>query len=302
VPVLRRVLRVIGWLLLVAAVVIAIGAWRNWDTVQRVFLGGVKVYETVPPKLPADLPRPAILVFSKTNAFRHEEAIPAAAQMFEALAKEKGWGVFQTENGAAFTPEILARFDVVVFSNTSGDVFTPEQRAAFKAFVESGGGYLGIHAAGDNSHEAWEWYVEQVIGTRFIGHPMSPQFQSATVRIENRENPVMQGFGPVWQHTDEWYSFDKPPRQDGITVLATLDESTYNPGSFFGTSLAMGKDHPVIWTRCVGQGRAIYAAPGHTAATYAEPVYRQFIVGALGWLLAKDANGCAVPATGAAKP
>ena len=78
----RKVLKIIGLIVLAGLVVLAIGAWRNWDTVQRVFLGGVKVYETVPPQVPTDLPRPAILVFSKTNAFRHEEAIPAANALF----------------------------------------------------------------------------------------------------------------------------------------------------------------------------------------------------------------------------
>ena len=78
------------------------------------------------PRCPPICKRPAILVFSKTNAFRHEEAIPAGKALFAKLAKDKGWGHFQTENGAAFTPEILARFDAVVFNNASGDVFTPD--------------------------------------------------------------------------------------------------------------------------------------------------------------------------------
>ncbi len=169
IDVLRRVLKFLMWLVLAALVVLAIQVARNWDTVQRVFLGGLKVYETTPPALPANLPHPAILVFSKTNAFRHEEAIPAGNALFQQIAKDKGWGYFQTENGATFSPELLAKFDMVVFNNTSGDVFTPQQRAAFKAFVENGGGYLGVHAAGDNSHKAWGWYMTDVIGTEFIG-------------------------------------------------------------------------------------------------------------------------------------
>lgn len=288
----RKILKIVGVLLLVLLVVFAIGLWRNWDTVQRVFLGGMKVYETKPPKLPADFKRPAILVFSKTNAFRHEEAIPAANALFDSLAAEQGWGVFKTENGAAFSPEILARFDAVVFSNTSGDVFTPDQRAAFKAFVENGGGWVGIHAAGDNSHADWAWYMDKVIGTTFTGHPMDPQFQEAAVRIEDRTSPATRDLPAEWRRTDEWYSFDKSPRKPGISVLATLDETTYKPGSFFGTELAMGKDHPIVWARCVGKGRAIYSALGHTAATYAEPTYRQHLKGALNWALKLDGTGC----------
>ena len=56
-----------------------------------------------------------------------------------------------------------------------------------------------------------------------------------------------------------------------IHVLATLDESTYSPKGMFGQELAMGKDHPIAWSHCVGKGRAFYAAPGHLPAVYAVP-------------------------------
>jgi len=285
----RAVLIVVGLLL----AWFAISLFRNWDTVQRVFLGGVKVYETEAPALPADIARPAILVFSKTNAFRHEEAIPVANALFEQMAADNGWGYFQTENGAAFSPEILARFDAVVFNNVSGDVFTSDQRAAFQSFVEAGGGYVGIHAAGDNSHEAWGWYMTDIIGTTFTGHPMDPQFQQATVRIEDRTHPATDHLQPEWVRTDEWYSFDRSPRDvPGVNVLATLDERTYDPGSFFGTELAMGADHPIIWWRCAGKGRVLYSALGHTAESYAEAEYVALLQDAIGWSMKLQGEAC----------
>lgn len=293
----RTVVRVILGALLAVVVLFAILTARNWETIQRVFLGGVKVYETRPPALPAEIKRPAILVFSKTNGFRHEEAIPAANAMFKDLALQNGWGYFQTENGAAFSPAILARFDAVVFNNASGDVFTPEQREAFKSFIENGGGWLGIHAAGDNSHEAWPWYVQSIIGTKFTGHPMDPQFQKATMRIEDRQHPATLHLGPTLERTDEWYSFDKSPRGvPGVHVLATLDESTYVQKGPFGQELSMGKDHPIAWWRCVGKGRALYSAGGHTASSFSEPAYRQMLAGALRWTLKLEGEGCS-PAT-----
>lgn len=289
----RTVLRAILWILLAVLVLFAISVARNWDTIQRVFLGGVKVYETTPPVLPADIRRPAILVFSKTNGFRHKEAIPAANAMFKRLAEQSGWGYFQTESGAAFSPAILARFDAVVFNNTSGDVFTPEQRKAFKSFIENGGGWLGIHAAGDSSHKAWSWYVQNLIGTNFIGHPMDPQFQKAKMRIEDRDHPATRHLGPTLERTDEWYSFEMSPRGHGIHVLATLDEGSYVQKGPFGKDLSMGKDHPITWWRCVGKGRALYSAGGHTASSFSEPAYRQLLTGALRWTLRLDGEGCA---------
>lgn len=300
---IRKILKIVLVLILAGAALIAFNAWRNWDTIQRVFLGGLKVYETTPPALPKDIARPAILVFSKTNGFRHEEAIPAGNAMLQKLAADNGWGYFQTENGATFSPEILARFDAVVFNNTSGDVFTPDQRKAFQAFLENGGGWVGIHAAGDNSHEAWPWYVDKVIGTRFTGHPMDPQFQQATMRIEDRAHPSTRHLGETLARTDEWYSFDKSPRAPGINVLATLDEKTYVQKGPFGQELSMGSDHPIAWWRCVGKGRALYSAGGHTASSFSEPGFAGHIAGAVRWALKLDGTGCesyAAPAADAA--
>lgn len=289
---LRKILKVVMWLLLALVAFIAFNTWRNWDTIQRVFLGGLKVYETTPPALPANIARPAILVFSKTNGFRHEEAIPAGNAMLRKLAADNGWGYFQTENGATFSPAILARFDAVIFNNTSGDVFTPDQRAAFKGFVESGGGWVGIHAAGDNSHEAWPWYVDNVIGTHFTGHPLNPQFQDATMHVEDRSHPATHHLGPTLVRNDEWYSFDKSPRREGVHILATLDEKTYVQKGPFGQELSMGADHPIAWWRCLGKGRALYTAGGHTAASFSEPAYSGLIAGAVRWALKLEGEGC----------
>ncbi|WP_054106461.1 ThuA domain-containing protein [Novosphingobium sp. AAP83] len=291
---MRKIIKIVLWISLALAAILAFNAWRNWDTIHRVMLGGLKVYETAPPALPAQINRPAILVFSKTNGFRHEEAIPAGNVLFAKLAKDNGWGHFQTENGATFSPAILARFDAVIFNNTSGDVFTPAQRAAFKAFLENGGGYVGIHAAGDNSHDAWGWYVDTVIGTHFIGHPMDPQFQKATMRIEERSHPATRNLPASIERTDEWYSFDKSPRRPGITVLATLDEKTYVQKGVFGQELAMGTDHPIAWWRCVGKGRALYSAGGHTAASFNEPEMTALLTGAVRWALKLEGDSCSL--------
>ena len=289
----RKIVKVILILLALLLVVIGVQAFRHRDLIQRVFLGGVKVYETVPPQVPADLPRPAILVFSKTNAFRHEEAIPAANALFAGIARKNGWGYFQTENGATFTPDILARFDAVVFNNVSGDVFTPDQRKAFEAFITNGGGYVGIHAAGDNSHEAWDWYASQLIGARFTMHTMQPQFQEARVQLEDLSHPALAGLpSPGWKRTEEWYSFESSPRKKGYGVLMTVDERSYNPVGMFGKDLRMGSDHPVIWWHCMGRGRVLYSALGHRAEAFAEPEYSVLLANAVRWAARRSGNQC----------
>jgi uncharacterized protein len=301
---MRRAFRWIGRGLLVLVLLAGILIFWQWDLFQRLFLGGVKIYETTPPVLPVDIKRPAVLVFSKTNGFRHAESIAAANTLLKNLAAKNGWGYFQTENGATFSPALLARFDSVVFNNVSGDVFTPEQRAAFKAHVENGAGFVGIHGSGGDFSYKWDWYVNDLIGAQFIGHIMDPQFQDAKVVFENRTHPAVKDLPESITRKDEWYSFDKSVRAKGFTVLGTLDEKSYSPKGMWGQELAMG-DHPIIWSHCIGKGRALYSAMGHLPEAYAEPAHQTFLTGAIKWSLRLDGEGCdtqPAPPVKAAKP
>jgi type 1 glutamine amidotransferase len=293
----RTIKRILLWGLLALFLAFAVSVALNWDKIQRSLLGGLHVYETKPPILPAELKRPAILVFSKTNGFRHEEAIPAANALFSQIARDNDWGYFQTENGASFDPAILSRFDAVVFNNVSGDVFAPNQRQALKDFIENGGGFVGVHGAGGDFSYEWRWYVDQLIGAQFKGHPLGPQFQRATVRVEDRSHPATQALPETWQRVDEWYSFDRSPRRPGYHVLLTLDEKSYANHKMMGKDLSMGADHPLAWWHCTGKGRVFYSAMGHKAAAYREPEYRTMLLGALNWAL--HGKECATPTAAA---
>ncbi|MFT6052444.1 MAG: type 1 glutamine amidotransferase [Halioglobus sp.] len=232
----------------------------------------------------------SVLVFSKTNSFRHVEGIEAGVVALNEIAANRGWGAFHTENGAVFNAESLALFDVVVFLHPTGDMLSEAQEQEFETWLSQGGGWLGIHAAGDGSQNDWQWYRNNLIGADFTAHPMGPQFQLATVVTENYDHPVVAGVSNTWDHSDEWYSWELSPRVEGFNVLATLDESSYSPiQNFFGqsTDLHMG-DHPVIWTNCIDRGRSVYIAMGHTAESYQKREFRTVIDNALGWLQAKS--------------
>ena len=249
-------------------------------------------HETVPPEFPDDLTRPAILMFTKTNQFRHKEAIKVGSAFFKELAAERGWSIFHTENGATFNGEDLARFDVVLFHNTSGDTLSVEQELAFQAWLEAGGGWVGLHAAGDGSHTDWPWYMKNLIGADFTAHIMGPQFQVADVHTEALDHPVMSGMPAIWQHEEEWYSWEESPRPNGFTILSTVDEDSYTPVMAMAgneVDLRMG-DHPVMWSNCVGQGRTVYSALGHQGAAFAVPDHQRFLENALVWAMNRE--GC----------
>ncbi len=234
--------------------------------------------DTEPPELPAGLGRPALLVFSKTNDFRHHEGIPAAERALTELARARGWSIFSTENGAVFAPQILDRFDVVIWSSATGRILTDEQRAALRAYIEQGGGFVGIHAAGDSSHESWPWYEGEVIRARFTMHPVRQPIQTARLVVEDRGHPATAALPSEWRREDEWYSFVDSPRARGVRILVTLDETSYDP-----EHVAMGADHPVVWCHPVGRGRVFYSALGHTPEGYADPHHLALLAGAIEW-------------------
>ena len=280
-------------LLLAAVLVVAI--WIG-PMLYRVFVG-LDRYETTPPALPANLGDKAILIFSKTNGFRDGAQIDAANAALVVIARRQGWTPFVTENGAAFTPAILRRFRAVVWNSVSGDVLTDDQRAAFESWLEQGGGYVGLHGAGGDISYKWRWYVDDLIGAQFIGHTLGPQIQQATLVIEDPNHPATRKLGSAWVRSDEWYSFASNPRAKGYHVLVTIDERGYRPVEHllpFTTpkSIAMGRDHPMVWTHCVGEGRVFYSALGHTAASYAEPKNVQLMTGAIAWAAGFAGPGC----------
>jgi hypothetical protein len=61
-------------------------------------------YDKEPPEIPADLKSGGVLIFSKTSGFREEAGIQASDAALAAIAEERGWPYFITENGAVMNP------------------------------------------------------------------------------------------------------------------------------------------------------------------------------------------------------
>ncbi len=259
-------------------------------------------YDTVAPAITEWMPQPAILVFSKTLGWRHNEGIAGADLFFVGLAREHGYGIFTTANAAVFNDTDLARFDIIVFNNMTGDGLTQEQQDAFQLWLEEGGGWIGLHGAGDASQSNWTWYQDTLIGPRFIGHPADPQFQDARVEVLESDHPVTMGLPASWVHNDEWYSFDSRPQDYGFRPLLGLDEATYRPrNDVYGdvADLTMGSgaiNHPIVWAQCPEAGRAVYSAIGHSDQSYTDPHYAQLLENAFLWVTRKsDPEGAGCP-------
>jgi type 1 glutamine amidotransferase len=250
-------------------------------------------FETTPPELPADFKPGGILIFSKTNGYRDEPAIQASNAALAAIAKEKGWPYFLTENSAVMNAEQLAKFRLVIWNNASGDVLNTDQRAAFETWIENGGSYLGTHGAGgdpidNHGHTSladWKWYVDTLVGAQFIVHS---SIQPGDIHVEDRKSPLAKNLPEIWHRSEEWYAFAENPRaKPGFHIIATVDEKTYTPGR-----ATMGADHPLVWWHCVGKGHAIYSALGHAGRFYSEALMIQLLENAMSFGLTENGHAC----------
>jgi type 1 glutamine amidotransferase len=223
------------------------------------------------PPAAAAAPRYRVLVFTRTEGFRHA-SIPAGVRALRAIGRSRGFSVTATARPGAFTDASLRRFRVVVFLSTTGNVLDPPQEAALQRYVEGGGGFVGVHAAA-NTETRWPFFG-RLIGARFRGHA---PFQAATVGVADRRHPATRGLPRTMRRRDEWYAFTANPRPH-VHVLLTVDERTYRPGRF-----RMGRDHPIAWSHAVGRGRAFYTALGHASAAYGTRVLRRHLGGAIVW-------------------
>ncbi|MCS5594367.1 MAG: ThuA domain-containing protein [Porticoccaceae bacterium] len=212
-----------------------------------------------------------ILVFSKTSGWRHD-SIGAGQTMLTQIADSNDWEIEITEDSSQFNSDNLNQYGVVVWLNTTGEVLNSAQQTAFENYIESGGGYVGIHSASDTEY-SWPWYGD-LVGAYFNSHP---QVQQATIHIEDGDHQSTSHLDATWVRSDEWYNYRENPRSN-VNVLMNLDESSYNAGAG-----AMGSDHPIAWTNHIGAGRAFYTGLGHTASAYYEPDFIDHIKGALIW-------------------
>lgn len=213
-----------------------------------------------------------ILIFSKTNGFRHS-SIPVGIAAIKKLGLENGFDVDATEDSTLFNSINLKQYAAVVFLSPTGKVFGPDEEKALQEFIHNGGGYVGIHAATDCEYN-WPWYGK-LAGAYFKSHPKQ---QQAKVIVVNKNHPSTSFLPDTWERFDEWYNLKDHNKE--VTVLMKLDEKSYTGGE-------NGDDHPVAWYHDFEGGRAFYTALGHTDESYADPMYLHHLLGGIQYAMKK---------------
>ncbi|MBB2986587.1 ThuA domain-containing protein [Terracoccus luteus] len=252
-----------------------------------------------------------VLIVGKTLGFRHSH-IDETTNAVIAMGEESGftvdvwdppnssggwWGPgspgqpgLSLETTPFSSTENLKQYATIIFDspvdNTNSlDPSLPRlldnrELNAFKGYIQSGGGYVGLHAATDTMHTV-PWYSKlSGGGARFVNHPAQ---QTATMRVEDPTHPSTMHLPMAWERFDEWYNFSTNPR-GSVRVLLTLDESTYSGGT-------MGEDHPISWCQNFMGGRSWYEGAGHVEASYEDPAFLEHLKGGIEWTAGKVSGG-----------
>ena len=230
-----------------------------------------------------------ILVFHKTNGFRHSGAINGANDMLEELGTNSNhdtWEVDNTNDSSVFTTENLSQYDVVVFNNTTGGgLLNDNQQAAMEQFIQDGNGYIGFHSATDtyrntNEDSSWPWYNELVgaIVQSSPNHSANNLEGTMNLLIDHPVTSHIGNIGDTWVHNEEWYYWERNGGQlsdDNIVLLEV--QSTGNES--FDTR------RPITWLKEYDGGRSFYTALGHNGSTYeSNETFRTMIEQAVLWV------------------
>ncbi|HVV56100.1 MAG TPA: ThuA domain-containing protein [Mucilaginibacter sp.] len=217
--------------------------------------------------------KPKVLVFSKTKGFHHE-SIAVAVPAIMKLGREHGFDVDTTTDASKFSYDNLKQYAAVIFMSTTGDVLDDAQQDAFKKYIESGGGFVGVHSATDTEY-GWPWYGD-LVGAYFKSHPKQ---QEATLNIVDPNFIATKGLPRVWKRFDEWYNYKYIAK--GLHVLITIDEKSYTGGE-------NGDYHPMSWYHSYDGGRAFYTELGHTNESYSDPLYLKHLLGGIEYAMGKS--------------
>jgi hypothetical protein len=174
----------------------------------------------------------------------------------------------------------LSGYDAVLDYLTDSTL-TDAQREGLCSFVDSGGGYAGVHCAADltsvspddpdsviDSRDRPVPELREMLGGHFLTHPEQCVVDA---RIVDHHHPITVTLDDVsvW---DEAYVLDV---DDDVRVLARMDHPEH-------------ADMPVAWVKSYGEGRVFYCSLGHGTPSLTDEGVRDLIRNGTRWAAGDD--------------
>ncbi len=216
-----------------------------------------------------------VAFYSPTAEPDHVQFAEGALQFFSALAARNNFTFDSTTDWANLNASYLKSYQVVVWLNESPS--DPQQRLAFQHYMESGGAWLGFHAAGYNDKDTnWPWFVDFLGGAVFHINSWPPL--PARLVMDDRAHPATANLPEAYAApANEWYVWKPSPRLNkDVRVLVTFDSSNYPLGL---KDVLTGGDLPVVWTNT--KYKMIYMNMGHGDKIFTDPTQNKLFEDAI---------------------
>jgi len=226
-------------------------------------------------------PRFRALVLYENGGW-HIEYSKVAKVWLDQLAHDSNFAISYIQNTDSIDQDYLSKFRLFIQLDYAPYAWKDKAVKAFRGYIEQGkGGWIGFHHAtllGEfDGYPMWNWFSQFMGGVRYQNYIAT--FAAADVQVEDPTHPVMKNVPQRFHISkEEWYTWDKSPRPN-VHVLATVDESTYDPDS----KIKMGGDHPVIWTNEHFKARNVYIFMGHSPVLFESDAYKQLFRNAIFW-------------------
>lgn len=211
----------------------------------------------------------------------HQGFVESAKIYLNQLAAENNFAIDYIPNTDPIDDAFLARYQLFIQLNYPPYMWTPTAQKTIESYITEGkGGWIGFHHAallGDfDGYPMSPWFSAFMGGIRYTSY--IPGFATATVKVEDPSHPATKGLPSSFViEREEWYTWNESPRPR-VRVLASVDESTYQPNSM----IKMG-DHPVVWSNEHYKARNIYIFMGHHADLFQNPNFVQLFRNAIFW-------------------
>jgi type 1 glutamine amidotransferase len=231
-----------------------------------------------------------VLILSTTLDFPHD-SIPDCQAMVSDLGKTADAAMpAGTKPGSQFTTTIetddlphftatgLKEFGLIFSCNPTGTVFSANSKvkdkvvamSSFQTFVESGGGWVGVHSATDfEKSNGFPWFVNTLVGATFKDHDADGTPGTVQAVAALASHPVMKGMPAAWSTSDEWYIMNRDvSAQPGFQIMQRLASD----------------NRAVAWAKELGTGgRSFYTIRGHNKKVYKEADFRKQVLNGILW-------------------
>jgi type 1 glutamine amidotransferase len=222
-----------------------------------------------------------VLVLAATRGFVHP-SIPLAAATVEALGnKTKAWTTTITYKASDITAENLLQYDAVFLDSTTGcfldepgdKAATDARRAALLAFVRSGKGLAGVHAATDSYHSSCSGGRGSAPGDAPAGQPGQPAGAAQTAAGPPPGRGGGRGGGPTGQLAGQLVSQGDKNGDQRLTLaeVSALADAWFDKLDAEKAGRVSQQDFVARWASAVPPpapdgGRAAAGAPAPGAA------------------------------------